>query len=459
MRSRRATLFAVTVASGLTSLPTTALGVAIPTLQDDLGASLAQVQWTLSAYSIAYSSLLVVAGRLADIFGRRRLFLAGAAVFSAGCFSAALAQNPGWLIVSLAVIGVGGAMMVPASLSIITNAFAGRGRVRAVAVWGGASGLVSGLGPPIGGILTQEAGWPSIFWVALGIAAIVLAVAFPSVEESSDETASRTIDYAGVLALAGTIVLLSLSLIEAPPSNWTEPLTMVLFGLVAGFAVLLVLVERRSSNPIIELDVLRHRNFVAGVTVKLVVNFVLAGLLFMLPIYLQEILHYSPLQSGLLLLPLSATFLMSLPVGGRLMERYGPRLPLVTGLGLAAISLVFLGHISLATSYANEWPPMLGLGVGVGLVLTPMNLTAINAVPLRQHGAATGIMTTVVGFGAVLGVTVTAALFRELEDRKLDLALKHAGLAHTDFLERELEGVLSHSDRSEEHTSELQSPQ
>src|SRR5215204_1568126 len=160
LRASRATLLAVTIASGVTSLPTTALGVALPTIHDDLEASLSQLQWTLTAYSLAYASLLIVAGRLGDIFGRRRFFIGGTIVFGLGAVSAALAPHPVWLIVSLAVIGAGAAAIVPASLSILTNEFEGRGRVRAVAGWGAASGLVSGLGPPIGGILTSRRDGP-----------------------------------------------------------------------------------------------------------------------------------------------------------------------------------------------------------------------------------------------------------------------------------------------------------
>jgi MFS family permease len=245
------------------------------------------------------------------------------------------------------------------------------------------------------------------------------------------------------------ITMLSLGLIIGPPSSWTAAPTQVAFGLAIVFLVGLLVFERRSDNPIIQLDILRHRNFIAGLVVKVIVNFVLAGMLFMIPVYLQEILGYSPVEAGVLLLPLSGTFLLSLPLGGRLMERYGPRIPMVGGLALAALSLVFVADISLATHYENLWPPLLGLGFGVGLVLTPMNLTAVNAVPVRQHGAATGIMTTVIGFGSVLGVTLTTAVFRELEDRKLDQLLHASGLNFPDSIERILEGVLGHGDEAD----------
>jgi EmrB/QacA subfamily drug resistance transporter len=449
LTASRATLLAATVASGMTSLPTTTLGVALPTIHDDLNATLSELQWTLTAYSLAYASLLIIGGRLGDIFGHRRFFLTGTIVFLLGAISAALAFDPVWLIVSLAVIGAGGAMIVPASLSILTNAFEGQSRVRAVAVWGGASGLVSGLGPPIGGILTGKAGWPAIFWVTAACAGVVLLVAFHRIAESWNHAAPRTIDYRGVACLAGGITMLSLGLIEGPTWGWTTLPTFVAFGASAALFATLVFVERRSPNPIVELSILKHRNFVSGVVVKFVVNFVLAALLFMLPLYLQEILGYSPLKSGILLLPLSATFLISLPLGGRMMERFGPRLPMVIGLILATISLGFIANISIQTTYIDLWPPMLTLGFGIGLVLTPMNLVSINAVPVEQHGEATGIMTTVIGLGGVVGVALTAGVFRTLEDDKLDHILKRTGPRLPDRVERMLEGILAHGEDAE----------
>jgi EmrB/QacA subfamily drug resistance transporter len=446
----------VTIASGVTSLPTTALGVALPTIHDDLEASLSQLQWTLTAYSLAYASLLIVAGRLGDIFGHRRFFIGGTIVFGLGAVSAALAPHPVWLIVSLAIIGAGAAAIVPASLSILTNEFEGHGRVRAVAVWGAASGLVSGLGPPIGGILVGGAGWPAIFWATALCAVAVLAIGFHRIAESWNRSASRTIDYTGVLCLAGAITMLSLGLIEGPTWGWTSIPTLVAFGSSAALVVALVVFERRSANPIIELSILRHRNFVGGMTVKFVVNFVLATMLFLLPLYLQEILDYSPLESGILLLPLSGTFLVSLPLGGRLMERYGPRVPIVIGLTLATVSLALIADLSIETTYMNLWPPMLALGFGVGLVLTPMNLAAVNAVPVEQHGAATGIMTTVIGLGGVVGVALTAAVFRTLEDEKLDHILKRTGPRVSNSAERVLEGILVQADDALEELAKFE---
>src|SRR6266540_988480 len=229
-REKRSTLLAATLASGITSLPTTALGVAIPTLHDQLNASLSELQWMLTGYSLTYAAFLITAGRLSDIFGHRRIFLIGAVVFGVGSVLAALSFRPVFLILSLAVIGAGGAMLVPASLSIVTNAFGERSRTTAIAIWGGASGLISGLGPPIGGLLTNEVSWRGIFWVDVVIAAIIVAVALRGVAESRDEQADRRIDYSGVLLLAGAVIAISLVLIEGASwsSGWASIPTLTL---------------------------------------------------------------------------------------------------------------------------------------------------------------------------------------------------------------------------------------
>ncbi len=457
-REKRSTLLAATLASGITSLPTTALGVAIPTLHNQLNASLTELQWMLTGYSLSYAALLVTAGRLSDIFGHRRIFVIGAFVFGAGSVLAALSSRPLFLILSLVVIGAGGAMLVPASLSILTNAFGGHGRVTAIAIWGGASGLLSGLGPPIGGVLTNEVSWRGIFWVNVAFAAIIVVAGLRGVVELRDEHADRRIDFSGALCLAGAITAISLALIEGSSWGWASVQTITALAVATVLFAGFVVNEQLVPNPLVHLSVLRHRNFVGGVVVKFVVNFVLAALFFLLPIYLQEILGYSPLASGILLLPLSGTFLISLPIGGRLMERVGPRPPIVGGLALASVGLFFLSDISSRTSYADLWPAMLVLGFGVGLTLTPMNAAAVNAVPTREHGEATGILTTVIGLGGVLGVAITGTLFKSLEDAHLDHVLAKTGPSLPDEIERELEGMLAHADNAQTRLDTFTAP-
>lgn len=447
-RSTRATLVAATLASGITSLPTTALGVALPALHAEFQATLSELQWTLTAYSLAYAALLIVSGRLADMFGRRRFFVAGATLFGVASVAAATADSPLWLICSLAAIGVGGAMLVPASLALVTQAFVGSGRTRGIAIWGGASGLISGLGPPIGGALTDELSWRWIFWAAAAVAAAILLFA-TRVRESRDEAAGRTIDVGGVASLAGGITLLSLPLIQASGWGWASPLTLASFAAAGAALVAFLAIEHRSPSPIFELGLFRQRDFLAGGLLKFSMNFILASLFFLLPIYMQEVVGYSPVKSGVLLLPLTATFVAGLPLGGRMLDAFGARAPMLTGLGLMAAGVYFLSDLSTTSSTFQSWGPLLVLGLGLGVVLTPVNSASLNAVPAEKHGEATGILTTLIGLGSVMGVAVCGAVFKELQDGKLERAL--AGTHFTEHDERLLEGVLAHSQTAEQH--------
>jgi EmrB/QacA subfamily drug resistance transporter len=450
--SQRSTLVAAAVASGITSLPTTALGVALPTLHSEFQANVNELQWTLTAYSLAYAALLITAGRFGDMLGHRRLLLWGAAVFGVGSIAGAAAQSPLWLICSLAAIGVGGAMLVPASLAVVTTAFAGHARERGIGVWGAASGLISGLGPPIGGVLTEHVSWRAIFGAQALAAIVILVITRLEVAESRSKGPDDELDIRGFVCLAGGIGLLALPLIEASGWGWTGLPTLISFAtaglLLAGFFA----VERRARNPVFELGLFRHRNFTAGVLLKLAMNFVLAGLFFLLPIYMQEVLHYSPMESGLLLLPLSVTFLLGLPVGGRLLDRIGPRPPMLIGLALMAFGVYFLSDLRTASDWAL-WPPLLVLGFGLGLILTPVNAAALEAVPTARHGEAAGILSTTIAMGSVFGVALTGAVFKEFQDGRLEKVLRPDGF--TEMEERRLEGVLAHSPPADHYLHSL----
>jgi EmrB/QacA subfamily drug resistance transporter len=428
--SRRSTLIAATIASGVTSLPTTALAVALPTLHSELHANVSELQWTLTAYSLAYAALLITGGRLGDMLGHRLLLISGAVLFGLASISAALAATPVWLIGSLAAVGVGGAMVVPASLAVVTTAFVGHARETGIGLWGAASGLISGLGPPIGGLLTDYISWRAIFAVQ-ALAAVAIIVVGRWMAESRDDADNR-VDVLGFVSLAGGICLLALPLIEASEWGWTAIPVVMAFAASGLLIATFVVVERRANNPIFELGLFRQRNFAAGAMLKFSMNFVLTALFFLLAIYTQEVLHYSPTDSGLVLLPVSLTFLLGLPLGERLLDRMGPRTPMLMGLGLMTLGVYFLSDLE-TTRDLSLWAPLLVLGFGLGIILTPVNAAALNAVPTAKHGEAAGILSTMIAIGSVFGVAVSGAFFKELEDSKLEGVLGGAGFpVHVD---------------------------
>jgi EmrB/QacA subfamily drug resistance transporter len=441
--SRRQTLAATVAAAGIVQLPTAAIVVAIPTIHAEFGASIAELQWTVTAFYIPFSSLLIASGRLADIFGRRLAFLVGAGLFAGGSVLAAVAPGVGVLIAGIAISGAGGALLMPSSMAILTNVFTGEGRGLAIGMWGAATELVSGIGVVVGGVLTGELDWRWIFVVNIVVAAVMVVLVLRGSPESRDPTAPRSVDFPGVALTAGGLTSLTLALIQGATWGWGSGATTGLLVAAAVCFASFVLVERRTKHPLVDFRFFRQRNFSGSMVVIFVMDFSFGALLFFLPLYFQELLGYSPLEAGVLLLPLTGLMVVASPLGGRVAARTGPRLPIVVGLAAMAVAIYLISRLSLDTDYGDLWGPTALMGFGVGFALTPMNLAAMNAISRDHHGAASGLLVTLSGLGATLGVAVTGALFQALQtDRTVSLAAE-SGVSITDEQARELEGLLA----------------
>jgi EmrB/QacA subfamily drug resistance transporter len=431
------------LASGITSVPNAAIVLALPTIHHQFDASLTELEWTITGYLLAYSALLIAAGRLADIFGRVRLLTWGTVLYMGASVPAALAGDATVLIVSLVLVGLGAAVLTPASLAIVTNSFQGARRGMAVGVWGASTAIFSGIGPAIGGVFTQEVSWRWILWLNVIVGAVILAGAWGT-RESFDAEASRRIDYTGLALSAAGLGAITLALNEAPtPWALGSPRFLLVLGggiaLLAGFA----LVERRLRDPLIDLAMFARRNLSGASIVVFVLDFAFGAVMFFLPIYLQELLGYGPLKAGLLLLPASVTMMVAMPLGGRMFERVGPIPPIVGGMALAGVAMLLLGDISGSTRYADLWPPLALLGLGIGAALTPMNLAALNVMPARNHGAVAAIITTLGGLGATFGVALSGAVFEVLQtDRTVSAGAGH-GLHLSDAAAQALDGLLA----------------
>jgi EmrB/QacA subfamily drug resistance transporter len=436
-------LLAMALASGITSVPSAAIVLALPTIHKHFNASLTELELTVTGYLLAYSSLMIAAGRLADVFGRVRLLRWGTVVYMAASVPAALAWNPTVLIVGLVGVGVGGAVLTPASLAIVTNSFRGDRRGMAVGVWGGASALFSGIAPAIGGVLTQETSWRWILWLNVVIGALIL-LGMRRAAESFDEQASRHVDVTGVALSVLGLGALTLALNEAP-TPWAFGSASFLLVLVAGALLLtgFALVERRLHEPLIDLAMFVRRNVTGASVVIFVLNFAFGAVLFFLPLYLEEQLGYGALKAGLLLLPLSAPLMIAMPLGGRAFDRFGPLPPIVAGMAMAGVAMVLLGNVSTSTHYAELWPPLALLGLGVGAALTPLNLAALNAMPIRHHGTVAAILAMLAGLGGTFGVALSGAVFEQLQTRDTVSAAADRGLHLTDGAARTLGGLMS----------------
>jgi EmrB/QacA subfamily drug resistance transporter len=413
------TLGAMSFALFMIMLDNTVVNVALPSIQDDLGASLSALEWTINAYTLTFAVILVTGGRLGDIFGRRRTFLIGVVVFALSSATAGFAPNDLSLVVSRAVQGVGAAFMMPATLSIITNAFPPQERGKAIGTWAGVSALALALGPVVGGFLTEQVSWRAIFFLNLPVAALAVIVALAAARESRDPSVPRTVDYAGVGTLSLGIGALVLALVEGNDWGWGSARIVTLFALsVLGLAAFL-LVERRVRFPMVEFAFFRTRQFGGTNAIAFVVSFAMLAMFFFMALYMQNILGYSPLEAGIRFLPSTVVIIVAAPIAGRLTDRIGARIPIAVGLSLVAVSLYFQSRITIDTGYGDLLPLFSLMGLGIGLTMSPMSTAAMNAVEEAKAGVASGILSMSRMVGGTFGVAAVGALFQQLSDNRL----------------------------------------
>ncbi len=449
-RGEMPTLVATVAAAGIVQLPTAAIVVALPTIHGQFQTSIAELQWTVTAFYIPFAALLIASGRLADVFGRRRLLVAGSALFAAGSAVAGIAPDAQLLIAGIALSGVGGAMLMPSSMSLLTNVFTGARRGFAIGMWGAATELVSGIGVLVGGVLTGQLSWRWIFGVDVVVALAIVVLALAWAPESRDPNASRRVDLAGAGLSASALTALTLALIQGAVWGWGSAAVVGLLAASAALFAVFGLAERRSPHPLVDFSLFRRRNFAGATTTVFVIDFSFGALLFFLPLYFQEILGYSPTETGLLLLPLTALMVIASPLGGRIATRTGPRPPIVAGLGTMAVAVFWISTLSLTTSYSELWLPTALMGFGIGLALTPMNLAAMNAVSRDHAGLAAGLLVTLSGLGSTLGVAVTGAIFQEIQTQRTVSLVGAAGTRVSRGEAQQLIGVLGGSAGSEQ---------
>jgi EmrB/QacA subfamily drug resistance transporter len=408
---RRLAILAICCMSLLiVAMDNTIVNVALPSIRRDLHAPLSGLQWTIDAYVIVIASLLLLSGSTADRLGRRRTFQVGLVVFSAGSALCSLAPSLGFLIGARALQGVGGSMLNPVAMSIITNVFTDpRERARAIGAWGAVVGISLALGPIVGGALTQSVGWRAIFWinVPIGLAAVALTALF--VPESRAPRARR-LDPIGQLLVIVTFASLTYAIIEGPRAGWGSAQSVATFALALAGLVALLAYEPRRADPLIELRFFRSAPF-SGATVIAVSAFAaFSGFLFVNTLYLQDVRGYSALDAGLCTLPMALAALACSPLAGRAVGGRGPRLPLsVAGtcmLGVAIVLTQLTSHTPLALLlclYAV-------FGVGFGSVNPPITYAAVSGMPNNQAGVAAAVASTSRQLGQALGVALTGSI-------------------------------------------------
>jgi len=404
---RRALILAICCMSLLiVGLDTTIVNVALPSIQHDLHAPVSGLQWTIDAYTLVLASFLMLSGSTADRVGRRRTFQTGLAIFTLGSLLCSLAPGLGWLVVFRMMQAIGGSMLNPVAMSIITNTFTKPAeRARAIGVWGGVVGISIALGPLAGGALVETVGWRGIFWVNIpvGVSALVLTAMF--VPESRAPHARR-VDPVGQLLVIVTLASVTYAIIEGPAAGWTSVKIIGFFVLAAAAAVGLMTYEPRRFEPLIDLRFFRSAPF-SGATVIAVSAFAaLGGFLFLNTLYLQEVRGYSAFHAGLYTLPMAAMMIVFAPLSGRIVGARGPRLPLiVAGLAITA-SGIMLTHLTVTTPTIWLIITYLVFGLGFGVVNAPITNTAVSGMPRSQAGVAAAVASTSRQVGSSLGVAV-----------------------------------------------------
>ncbi|MFP8962484.1 MFS transporter [Streptomyces nanhaiensis] len=403
-REKNLTLAVVCSALFLALLDSTVISLALPTVQRDLGAEVTDLQWIVDGYILLYAALLLTGGTLGDRFGRRQVFLAGMAVFTAGSVLCALSGSVAELTAGRAVQGVGAAAVTPQTLAILAQVFPGeRERARAFGTWSAVSGLALLLGPVAGGAFAELLGWQSVFLlnVPIGLLALAAGRRLPAC------TAARTrrpLDPAGQLLVVTWLAPLTYGLVEGPRAGWRDPavLTALALGAVA-FAALL-LVERRSRHPMLRLDLFRSRTFCGSTSVTFLVAFGLNAGFLLLSLLLQSLGGAEPSAAGLRLLPAMAAIVLAAAVAGRVSGRLGPRPPVVLGTALAGTSLLLLSVFAVGERYALWWPLLALMGLGVGMVMSPNNAALVGSAPADAAGQAASMGGAAQQVGALLGV-------------------------------------------------------
>jgi EmrB/QacA subfamily drug resistance transporter len=406
------TLGAMCFALFMIMLDNTVVNVALPSIQRDLHASISGLEWTINGYTLSFAVLLATGGRLGDIFGRRRMFVLGVVIFALSSATAGLAQSPTDLVASRVVQGVGAALMMPATLSIVTHAFPPQERGKAMGTWAGVSGLALAVGPVVGGLLTEHVSWRAIFYLNIPVAIGAVLAALFAVRESRDTTVGREVDYAGVATLTASLTALILALVEGNSWGWgSTEIVALLAGAAIGLAAF-VAIELRVKVPMVEFHFFSDRNFLGAVVVALIISFAMLGVFFFLALYMQDILHYSPLEAGIRFLPSTLMIVGVAPVAGRLADRYGPRWLIVGGMVLLTGSLYSFTGIAVDSTYLDLLPGFMLLGIGIAMTMSPMTSAAMNAVSVEKAGIASGVLSMFRMLGGSLGVAVTGAIFQ-----------------------------------------------
>jgi EmrB/QacA subfamily drug resistance transporter len=404
------TLVAVSFGLFMIMLDNTVVNVALPSIRSDLGISVSELEWVVNAYALTFGVLLLSGGKLADLLGRRTIFIAGLVIFTSASLWCGLAGGAASLIAARTVQGVGAALMNPATLSIITATFPPRQRGAAIGIWAGVSALALAIGPLVGGLLTERISWSWIFFINIpvGVLAIVAARAF--IDESKDTSREQRLDLPGLLTSGIGLFALTYGLIETNTHAWGSARVLGLLAIAVVSLTAFVVIEMRGRVPMLDLSLFRNPTFTGANTVMGLVGLAMFGIFFFNSLYLQNVLGYSAIKTGATFLPMTLLIILIAPVAGRISDRIGPRWPMGVGMTLLTGSLLLFGTLDEHSTFWNIVPGLLVGGVGMAITMAPTTAAAMSSVPVDKAGVGSAVINSMRQVGGSLGIAIMGTL-------------------------------------------------
>src|SRR5215470_7219561 len=426
------TLVAVSLATFMTYLDNNVINVAIPTIQRSLHLSIASLEWVVSSYILVFAGLLLAGGRVADLYGRRRLFLIGLSVFTLASLAAGLAGSSGVLIGARLLQGLGAAILVPTTLAVIVATFDdGAERARAIGAWAAIGALALACGPLIGGFISQHLHWGWIFFINVPIGVITFVVAVLAMGESRTPAAARRLDLPGLVTSAVALSSLTYALIEGHDRGWTSALILGAFALSAVAAAAFVVTESRTGQPMVDLTLFRSRVFTGGTTVMMLWAFGIFGIYFFTSIYLQDILGFSPTEAGLAFVPMALCLAAAAGVAGPVYARLGAHRTVALGMAVMAVGLYLFSVLGADATFASLMPGFVLFGAGAGLMQVPLTNAVLHGQPPERSGIASALINATREVAGLFGITVIGAILRARQGE----ALRHGTAPGNAFLD------------------------
>jgi EmrB/QacA subfamily drug resistance transporter len=403
------TLAAVSFGLFMIMLDNTVVNVALPSIQEDLGATLSQLQWIVTGYALTFAALMLIGGKLADAYGRRLIFVIGIVIFTLASLWCGLSDTSEMLIVARIVQGAGAALMNPATLSIISATFPPKQRGAAIGIWAGVSALALAIGPLVGGLLTEHLSWHWIFFINVPVGMLAIGATLLLVTESKDET-HESLDLPGLGTSALGLFALTYGLIEANSYGWTSARIVGSFAVAVISLVSFVLIERRRRFPMLDLTLFRSGTYTGANVSMLLVALSMFGVFFFVSLYMQNVLGYSAVQAGAAFLPMTVLIILIAPIAGKASDRFGSRWLMTIGMVLLGVQLLYFSQLSTTSDFWNLLPGFILGGFGMAMAMTPTAAAATRAVPVQKSGVGSAVLNAMRQVGGSVGIALMGAI-------------------------------------------------